>query len=190
LRANQHAPFAGGRCNTCHGSVQGGTFALKEDVKTLCLECHRGIEAFENTAHHHNLDDERSCANCHNAHASDGEFLLAASPEVLCMRCHFNDPGEKTKADYLTHDGMTCTECHVPHGSDDPKYLKTREVDLCARCHQAAHRVTHPVGEDVIDPRTGESVTCVSCHQMHGPDFADYLPLDPSSDLCIQCHRR
>ena len=61
---------------------------------------------------------------------------------------------------------------------------------LCGECHEEAHNVTHPVGPDVIDPRTEAAVTCLSCHQMHGARFAQYLPLNPDMELCIQCHNR
>ncbi len=190
LRANQHAPFAGGDCGTCHPASGDDEFATKSDVKALCLECHRTIGQFEGMAHHHNLDDDRSCVNCHNPHASDGNALLMAEPEVLCVRCHFDEPGRREKAFYSTHDGMRCTECHVPHGADNAKYLRRLDVELCARCHEAAHRTSHPVGPEVIDARTGEPVTCLSCHQLHGAAFEKYLPLSPEMDLCIQCHKR
>ena len=96
----------------------------------------------------------------------------------------------RTRADYVTHDGLDCTECHTPHGSDNDRYLRTLDVDLCARCHERAHVTSHPVGENAIDERTGTPMTCLSCHQLHGAPHEFYLPLDPTMDLCIQCHQR
>ena len=107
------------------------------------------------------------------------------------MRCHFNDPElPKAKAEYLTHEGMDCTICHTAHGGENARYLKFTGDRMCAGCHENAHRVSHPLGPDVIDPRTDEAITCLSCHQLHGADFAHYLPLNPDMDLCIQCHKR
>ena len=106
------------------------------------------------------------------------------------MRCHFEGTAEKPKAMYATHDGMDCTECHVPHGSPETAFLTADAVAACADCHVAAHRSSHPVGPDVIDERTGEPVTCLSCHQLHGADFPQYLPLDPNMDLCVTCHKK
>jgi predicted CXXCH cytochrome family protein len=188
LRANQHAPFAGGDCERCHG--ESGSFVIQADVKTLCIDCHRGIESFERATYHGHLTHGESCLNCHNPHASNAGALLAAEQKVLCMRCHFNEPGRKDKKEYLTHGGMECSECHTPHGSENARYLTSVDVDLCARCHPRAHQVSHPVGPDVIDRRTGDPVTCLSCHTMHGSDFEYYLTLDPKMDLCIQCHQR
>jgi len=190
VHANQHAPFAGGNCATCHAET-GGSFAFTGDVQELCLRCHLGVAEFEQARHHHNLDDPRSCLLCHEPHAAAGSRLLAAEQTTLCLRCHFDeavDPEQRRHV--LTHEGMTCTECHLPHGADNTSYLKTRQVELCVGCHDRAHQASHPVGPEVIDARTGESVTCLSCHKLHGAPFEDYLPLDPTMDLCIQCHKR
>jgi predicted CXXCH cytochrome family protein len=191
LRENQHSPFAAGDCERCHGSGgDDGSFAIQADVKTLCIECHRGVESFEETKFHGHLTQGESCLNCHNPHASNAGSLLAAEQQVVCMRCHFNEPGRKPKSEYLTHDAMECSNCHTAHGAENSKYLVTTDVDLCSRCHERAHKVSHPVGPDVIDQRTGEAVTCLSCHTMHGSDHESYLTLDPSMDLCVQCHQR
>ena len=138
----------------------------------------------------HNLTDEKSCINCHNPHASQGSGLLAAEQKVLCMRCHFVEDLEKPRDEYITHDGLDCSNCHTPHGSENEMYLATDRIKMCESCHADAHVGSHPVGEDVIDQRTGKSLDCLSCHQLHGADFPDYLPLNPKMDLCIQCHRR
>lgn len=191
LRKNQHKPFAGGECSRCHGDqTSDGTFTIAGDVKPLCNECHRGLDQFEEKAFHGHLTEGESCLSCHNSHASNVDALLAAEQKVLCMRCHFNEAGRKEKSAYLTHDGMDCVECHAPHGSDNRQYLNSLEVDLCARCHEGAHRVSHPVGPDIIDVRTDEPVTCLSCHTLHGSGYENYLTLDPEMDLCIQCHKR
>ncbi|MBD3335824.1 MAG: hypothetical protein GF355_09945, partial [Candidatus Eisenbacteria bacterium] len=193
LRRNQHAPFAGGNCATCHteGGAAAEAFAIQGDIRPLCIKCHRGAQEYDELAYNHNLDQEGSCVQCHNPHAGETPALLLAEETVLCMRCHFNAAEfEKPKEAYLTHDGMDCGQCHLPHGAENPGYFVAGETEMCAGCHENAHRSSHPVGPEVIDRRTGEPVTCLSCHQLHGPDFEDYLPLDPAMDLCIQCHRR
>lgn len=187
LRENQHSPFEDGDCATCHPSST--TFAVSQ-IRPLCGDCHSEAEDFAKFEYQHNLDDERSCANCHNAHASNSQALLAADQATLCMKCHFNEPERKEKAAYVTHDGMDCSNCHSPHGSDNARYLNSLTVDLCVHCHEADHTASHPVGPEVIDARTEKPVTCLSCHQMHGSDFEKYLPLDPRMELCIQCHRK
>ncbi len=190
LRANQHAPFASGKCDACH-TAGADPFAISGTVKQLCNRCHGQIGGGDQVAYHHNLDDESSCLNCHNPHASNASQLLLTEQLDLCMTCHFNQPElKKPKKDYITHDGQECSTCHQPHGADNANYLITAGVDLCNECHSGAHKSSHPIGENVIDQRTGQTMTCLSCHQLHGPDFDKYLPLDPTMDLCLQCHKK
>jgi len=190
LRSNRHKPFASGDCGTCHGDLDsGGSFAIAGTMQDLCLKCHRSVQSYTEATFKHNLETEESCVSCHSPHASNGEALLADTQAEICMSCHFNDnPGEKAK--YLTHDGLDCVNCHLPHGGEDAQLLVTRGPELCAGCHESAHRVTHPIGPDVIDPRTQEAVNCLSCHQPHGADFEQYLPLNPDMALCVQCHNK
>lgn len=190
---NQHAPFKSKNCSACHETKSGKTgLALVADIKSVCTRCHSAIRVESDKTHSHNLNDERACMNCHNAHASAGEYLLSGPQQTMCLGCHFKDGeyADKPRASVLTHDGMDCTNCHTPHGSDNARYLMSTTVDLCLGCHEGAHTGSHPVGPDVIDPRTKEPVTCISCHKLHGADFEPYLPLNPKMDLCIQCHKR
>ena len=188
---NQHAPFKGKNCQACHAEGDSG-FALRDDVKTVCVRCHGAYGKMAEQPRAHNLNDPRSCLNCHNPHASSETALLAGPQTVVCLKCHFKEDkyAGKTTDQILTHDKMDCTNCHEPHGSPAANYFVTDEVSLCSQCHEKAHRTSHPIGPDVIDPRTGKPVTCLSCHQLHGPNFEPYLPLNPEMDLCIQCHRR
>lgn len=190
---NQHAPFKGNNCSACHETSAGRTsLSLTSDIKSVCTRCHSAIKTESEKKYSHNLDDDRSCMNCHNAHASAGESLLSSRQQTLCLGCHFKEGeyADKARASVLTHDGMDCTNCHTPHGSDNARYLVNTTVELCNGCHEGAHQGSHPVGPDVIDPRSKESVTCMSCHKLHGADFEPYLPLNPDMDLCIQCHKR
>lgn len=185
LRPNRHSPFASGNCGTCHQMGQGFEVA---HVDQLCARCHRGTTEFAKQEFVHILDRENSCVQCHNPHASVAQNLLAAEPAVMCMKCH--PTGDADRQAFPTHDGMDCTNCHLPHGADNARYFVAQGSDLCKDCHEQAHRVSHPIGPEVIDPRTEEQVTCLSCHQLHAADFEKYLPLNPKRELCIQCHRK
>ena len=191
LRENEHGPFESGNCATCHGDLSNRQDFTVAEIRPLCERCHVATKQFADFPYTHNLDAPESCVQCHNPHASNVGSLLNSGTADLCSGCHFNEPDrEKARSEYVTHVGMECTACHVAHGSVNPQYLKTTGSELCSACHERAHKITHPVGPEVIDPRTEQSVTCLSCHQLHGADFAQYIPLDPTRDLCIQCHRR
>ncbi len=195
LRQNQHRPFASGNCASCHkGLDKDGSFDLGQRVVDLCLRCHRSVEPGLEAMYPHLMNTEESCASCHNPHASNEPSLLLRPQVKLCMGCHFNGKREgdkdRDKSEYITHDGMDCVNCHLPHGADNSALLVRTDSGLCAGCHEQAHKATHPVGPEVIDPRTGKPVTCMSCHQLHGSDFPFYLPLNPDMELCLQCHKK
>jgi predicted CXXCH cytochrome family protein len=67
--------------------------------------------------------------------------------------------------------------------------LKDGGNKTCSRCHETQGKFTHPIGEKVLDPRSGQMVACVSCHNPMGTDFRYNLKLSGTKDLCIQCHR-
>jgi predicted CXXCH cytochrome family protein len=59
----------------------------------------------------------------------------------------------------------------------------------CAGCHKKHAEFTHPIGEKVYDPRTGQMMTCASCHITKGSEHEAHLRHDGHRDLCVQCHR-
>jgi DmsE family decaheme c-type cytochrome len=191
LMANQHAPFKAGQCVSCHTSGAGSAFALVSEPKALCLKCHKQIQDSIDLPYHH-MDDARSCLNCHNPHAAPVSPLLAATQKDLCVRCHFKGDEYKAKerSQYITHGDMDCSKCHTSHGGNDANYLKSVGEDLCRGCHQDSHKGSHPMGGDILDPRTKTTLVCTSCHKLHGADYKLYLPLDPERELCIQCHKK
>jgi predicted CXXCH cytochrome family protein len=44
------------------------------------------------------------------------------------------------------------------------------------------------MGEKTVDPRTGQKMTCDSCHDPHGTQFVRFLRDDPEGKLCVGCH--
>lgn len=191
LMPNQHRPFENNQCKSCH-EMSGDQIltTMKDNSQDLCAKCHRTVEKSSDHGYVHIPDEANPCLNCHNPHASASEGLLAKDQVTLCLSCHFNEEGAKSKTKFITHPELECNSCHNPHGSNVEKYLIKENLDLCSDCHADAHASSHPVGEDVIDPRNGESVTCLTCHTLHGSEYEKYLTLDPKMDLCIQCHKR
>jgi predicted CXXCH cytochrome family protein len=72
--------------------------------------------------------------------------------------------------------------------------LVEAEVPLCSQCHPNQMQHTHPVvqkqtGEPLIDPSTEKTLTCASCHTVHGGNFTFITKADRSRDLCLRCHK-
>jgi predicted CXXCH cytochrome family protein len=81
-----------------------------------------------------------------------------------------------------------CSACHAGHASDQKPLLKAARADLCLTCHKQHSEFSHPFGPNVIDPRTKEAMTCLSCHAPHGTPHVSLLTENPQRALCVQCH--
>lgn len=193
FRETLHEPFADGDCGTCHqASSASEPFALVEPVDQLCNQCHPNQrEASIAASYPHVSAGGGGCVSCHNPHAGDGSAMLKSSTESVCLSCH--DPGGAKSGEplrFATHgEGVECTDCHSAHGGERPVLLSENAIDLCGACHTHEHSIRHPVGDGVIDPRTGSVMTCLSCHSIHEPGYEMYLHASDERDLCIGCHK-
>lgn len=180
VRDRLHPPFARRQCSRCHAGPQG---------TATCLQCHPQVSAGFYTTHHHLLGGDNPCTRCHSPHASEGKGLLLDELGKLCQRCHPDAYRRRRQSAYVHPNWERCTDCHLPHGSDNPSLLKGDGVSACTGCHPTQGKFTHPVGERYRDPRNGQSITCVTCHDPMGTDFKFDLRLSGERALCVQCHR-
>lgn len=192
FRASLHAPFEGGDCTTCHvASTSSDPFALLEKEDRLCGECHEDqVELSRTSPFPHVSAGGGRCTDCHNPHSGDGDNLLKAELTALCTACH--DPGGSSSGQdgrYVTHAGQDCTTCHAPHGGEQPLLLAEDSVELCGTCHTHEHGIRHPLGEETRDPRSGNPMTCLSCHGVHDAPYKMYLLGSEERDLCLGCHK-
>jgi predicted CXXCH cytochrome family protein len=184
-----HAPFGAGDCNDCH---QGTDPVPALDQPDLCFSCHAGFAADLGTGRiHAPVAEVDGCSLCHAPHTSANQGLLRSAEVNLCSRCHETEAEACRSADHAhpVVDGKTCTVCHDPHlttaGGQEPQTVR-REV--CLDCHSYQEHADHPMGEDVLDPRTGSTMLCNSCHAPHGSAFEKFMTDDASGRLCVQCH--
>ncbi|MFP3938842.1 MAG: cytochrome c3 family protein [Thermoanaerobaculia bacterium] len=193
LRRALHEPFESGDCSTCHpGPGAPEPFATLEAPDLLCAACHdEQAEAVREAPFPHVAAGGGGCVACHNPHTGDGAALLQADEASVCLSCH--DPGGAASGQpgrFATHGGgLACTDCHDPHGGGRPHLLAAEPVELCAQCHTHEHGVSHPLGEEVRDPRNGDPMTCGSCHGVHDAPYELYLHRSNDHELCTSCHR-
>ena len=195
LKDNVHSPVAKRMCGQCHkGEAAPGTTPPAGGSIETCGECHRKTveEALESANAHWPVLEQEGCLTCHDPHASKQPHLLAETSLDLCGGCH---PSVVTrqKQSKIKHDPVLegdCSACHAPHGSDNP-YLfgfKT-DIEVCADCHEYQRHSTHPIGEEVKDPRnTNVTLDCSSCHRAHGTEYDHLFPFATYTFLCTQCH--
>ena len=130
------------------------------------------------------------CVACHSPHASDEKSLLRKKQEMVCMTCHENTSMRYEDTLYKHENIGTCTDCHDVHGSNELVMLKGDGNAVCERCHETQGQFTHPIGDKVIDPRNGQGLTCVTCHNPMGSNYKFELKRSGSKDLCVQCHKK
>ena len=193
-----HTVFLIKKCEECHNPIEPKKkITTKLDGKELCFSCHKQ----EDLKYKYLEDDvhvkgkNNPCNICHDYHAS-GKKNLTKNEAKICISCH-EITEKRTASMEKVLRSIKCTpikerrcfECHIPTHSDLPLNYREDGIALCARCHASQHKITHPLGEGVIDPRDGKEVTCISCHSMHNAKDEFMLTFDRNRALCIQCHK-
>ncbi len=191
-----HSFFLNKECEKCHKPFKdGGRIETIQEGERLCLSCHKKDTVII-ADDIHGKDTPNSCSMCHDHHASNrSEYTLNESE--MCSNCHedterrttFMEKALKSKRECEPIKNRQCFECHVPKHSERKLNFREDEFVLCNKCHEAQHKITHPLGPDVIDKRNGQPVTCVTCHSMHAAKAKYMLTHDGKRTLCIQCHK-
>jgi predicted CXXCH cytochrome family protein len=193
-----HKTFLEKACEECHNPIKANkNISVKGDEKEFCLDCHKGDDATYIYAPDdiHVRDAKNPCVICHSNHAS-GEENFTKNESVVCMSCHESTENRTRLMEKKLKTikcspviDRKCFECHIPMHSDLPLSFRDTDTEMCRRCHQVEHLTTHPVGNDIIDPRNGQPVSCISCHSMHSANASYLLTHDKNRALCIQCHK-
>lgn len=182
VRNNLHEPYADG-CQNCHA---GKNQPVRIDT---CLECHPEVSEQMASSHNHLVRyEENTCMACHTPHAGDDSRLLKGKERHICGTCHEATFKRYEVSKYRHQMTDACNNCHAPHGSNHPAMAKAPINDVCSECHAKHSQFTHPIGENVFDPRTGQMMTCASCHASKGTDHDYHTRFDRKKALCIQCH--
>ncbi|MFZ5907256.1 MAG: cytochrome c3 family protein [Nitrospirota bacterium] len=192
-----HKAFLEQKCETCHNPIKDGAqITTKKPGQGLCISCHKLDVTKLKADDVHLKENQGGCILCHNHHASkSSNFTVNAS--LACMNCHENTEKrtmvmEKALKSIrcIPVEERKCFECHVPPHTRNEHYFRDDTIKTCSRCHTAQHRVSHPQGPGIKDPRNGQPVTCITCHSMHSARAEFMLSFDRKRQLCIQCHKK
>lgn len=192
-----HKDFLDRNCERCHNPfLSDKKITTRLSGKSHCLDCHKKDTMTLKLEDVHVDESKGGCAICHNYHASKKKNLTVRESKT-CIKCH-EDTEKRTilmekalrSIRCVPVKERRCFECHIPFHSLNPYYFRKDEVLTCAKCHEAQHKVTHPLGPDVKDPRNDQPITCKTCHSMHSAKADFMLYFDRKRQLCIQCHKR
>jgi len=188
------------------------------DAQSPCADCH--ADHAEGKYVHAAL--QQGCLACHVIKKRDDAVFIEQKPtrSMLCLECH---QAENFANTHLPYESAMCTRCHSPHVSSNAHLLRAGVNELCLRCHlqnpqsvasrylptitlSSDNRIGHPYARHpvagVIDPLTGNEMSCTSCHRAHGGTQAHLLkagaeiPEDAlnqnteTKDMCRKCHMR
>jgi predicted CXXCH cytochrome family protein len=182
IRNSLHEPYAEG-CSSCH---EGKNVPVTMDT---CLMCHPEVSEQMASSHSHLVRyQENGCMACHSPHAGDDKRLLKGKERHVCRSCHEATFARYQENEYKHQMTDACNNCHAPHGSNHPAMFKGPINDVCSECHDRHGVFTHPIGENILDPRTGQMMTCGSCHASKGTDHDYHTRFERKKALCVQCH--
>jgi predicted CXXCH cytochrome family protein len=106
--------------------------------------------------------------------------------------CHSELKAQEGPIKHQPYVDGQCLSCHKTYHTEETQKKYTQsDIDLCYSCHVDSQLgVTHPVGEGVIDPNTGQMMTCTStCHLNHTAPYEYLLSNSGSGPLCVSCHK-
>jgi len=161
-------------CTDCHDPHNKQVKFLKEQLPTLCYNCHKDIRSQTHRQSHHPINEGLiKCTDCHDPHGTFGENQLKTdSVNELCFKCHT----EKRGPFMFEHPPVeeNCLNCHTPHGSNHSKLLVENVPQLCQSCHDASRHPGTPYtaasGFDGSSPSNKYYArACLNCHSnIHG----------------------
>lgn len=192
-----HTSFLNKNCEQCHNPIVANRkITIRLEGEKLCFSCHTKDPAKFKENDIHGSAAKGGCGMCHSYHASKKKDITTAE-STACLACHeatgkritFMEKKLKVLKCAPIKD-RKCFECHTPLHSSRQYYLKADKILTCAKCHEAQHRITHPIGEGTLDVRSGQQLTCLSCHSLHNANAGFMLTHDSRRQLCIQCHER
>jgi DmsE family decaheme c-type cytochrome len=187
---------------------RGSHLGLRPGVGSeVCAACHEeAATSLARTTHGTTAaatwDGVVGCESCHGpgkAHVdADGDktqirvlkALPPAEQSQACLSCH--ERGDRAHWTGSPHDSrdLSCLTCHTIHAkATDPVppalLAKENEFATCGTCHlkrkAALMRSAHM-------PMREGTMTCSSCHQVHGALGPALLPQDSINENCYTCH--
>ncbi len=173
-------------CTTCHEGLPSADNGMT--MKADCSVCHTAPPPELKI---HGPVEMKQCDACHGWSGEKKVMLVTKGVPDACYECHSDKKTAVDSSKSVHPIASDCITCHSPHSSDQPHLLKTNVYDLCTGCH-ADQKLNHPVGKHPMRfalTRSGEEISCVSCHNPHGTDNDHLLKVAGGSmAVCAKCH--
>jgi predicted CXXCH cytochrome family protein len=174
-------------CTTCHEGLPSADSG--SSMKSDCNVCHKAMSA--GALYLHAPAEMKECATCHSWSAENKTVSVEKGVPTVCYDCHDDKQAQVDSSQYPHPVAGECLTCHSPHGSDQNHIVKEDVYTLCTGCHED-QKSNHPVGRHPLRfamTKTGEDISCVSCHNPHGANNEHLLKIGGGPmEVCTQCH--
>ena len=174
-------------CATCHEGLPVSDKGLT--MKADCNVCHKAMTM---GSYLHSPAEMKECGSCHSWSAKSNAVVLEDGVPNTCYTCHDDKKKEVEDSPNPHPVAGECLTCHSPHGSEQKHILKEDMYTLCTGCHEHEAQ-NHPVGRHPVRykivKKTGEPISCASCHNPHGSPNDHLLRVGGGPmEVCTQCH--
>lgn len=174
-------------CAMCHSGLTDPDAAALPNEE--CVACHTGIKRGH---YQHGPAEMDECGTCHVKNSETNVVEVPEGVPETCAPCH-EEKVNTVETSAVPHPvAGECVMCHSPHSSERSSLLKSDIFTLCTGCHDN-HALNHPVGRHPVRfatiQKTGEEISCVSCHNPHGSENPALLTVGGGRMMvCLQCH--
>jgi predicted CXXCH cytochrome family protein len=174
-------------CTSCHDGLPSADSGASMNAD--CNVCHKAMSS--GATYLHGPAEMKECASCHTWSADSRSVSTSKDVPALCFDCHADKQAQVDSSAVQHPVAGECLTCHSPHGSEQPHVVKTDVYTLCTGCHEE-QKANHPVGRHPMRfavLRTGDEISCVSCHNPHGSPNEGLLRVPGGKmEICGECH--
>jgi len=188
-------------CLSCHGkggaefeaNIEPGTLGHPVGVQDLtCLSCH--------DAHH--PDNPPPCTKCHEDQKA--AFARGGHGTAQCRDCHPPHSPRPSlpaslvpKGTQINPKSMQCLACHAPGTKSTARKVAALQHPAMVflpdgtRWSPLGKLPLYDSGGNLMSAGRNGDLTCLSCHEIHGPDGkkpGDHLRRPDWQEACSACH--
>jgi len=170
---------------------------------TVCLACHDGRSAPDQSQFPMSTHSFLDCERCHGpgylhtrnggregAHIENPALRPFDELHLLCQECHPGTTDAYLQSVHFDGEIVTCIDCHNVHSPDETTKPFT-DNSLCLQCHASLGFATEAAIEahtfHSVDPEGTGASRCTTCHmvplrrdnQASGRHYHDLIPLPP-----------
>lgn len=167
---------------------------------TTCADCHDDyIAAYSRTRHARAFQQgsRGGCESCHgprSLHIEDPEAsgtpwnqLSTTSQSAVCQQCHQSGSRLHWNATAHASAEVSCSSCHLVMERTSERGLLIKE-DANATCYSCHAEVRGEMARMSHHPLEEGSMTCASCHDVHGSTQPAMMRGNTVNDACYSCH--